>query len=108
MNLIVNATDALQGVEKPKLHIKLESSTDKEIMLTVGDNGRGMDENTRKHAFKSYFTTKKEKGVGLGLATVYGIILDQSGQIDIASAPNGGTSFIMKLPIFNPSTQPDI
>ena len=98
LNLIVNATDALQEVEKPEVKIKLEAPEHGEIRLTVSDNGHGMDENTKNNAFKSYFTTKKEKGTGLGLATVYGIILDQGGHINIESSPGLGTSFIIKLP----------
>lgn len=105
LNLIVNATDALQETEKPKLKIKLRSSPHHEVDLMISDNGHGMDEHTRKNAFKSYFTTKKEHGTGLGLATVYGIILDQGGQIEIESTPGAGTSFIMKLPTSQPSTQ---
>jgi len=103
LNLIVNAKDALQETKNPKVQITLKPTIHGEIDLIISDNGCGMDEKTRKNAFKSYFTTKKEQGTGLGLATVYGIILDQGGQIDIESTPGKGSSFIITLPDYQAS-----
>lgn len=102
LNLLVNAADALQETEQPALQINLYTLANDDICLTVSDNGCGMDEETQKNAFKAYFTTKNNKGTGLGLSTVYGIILDLGGHIEIFSRASQGTTFIMKMPRYTP------
>ena len=69
-------------------------------VITVTDNGTGMDKATRKKVFEPFFTTKElGKGTGLGLAMVYGIITQHNGFVDLTSEPGHGTSFVIFLPI---------
>ena len=66
--------------------------------LTVADNGSGMDEKTAGRIFEPYYTTKAD-GTGLGLTTVYKIIKEFRGDIDVKSVPWHGTAFMISIPI---------
>jgi signal transduction histidine kinase/DNA-binding NarL/FixJ family response regulator len=69
------------------------------LLLEVADNGVGMAPEVLAHIFEPFFTTKeKEKGTGLGLATVYGIVQQSSGWLRVQSAPGEGTAFEILLP----------
>lgn len=74
------------------------------VILTFTDTGSGIPAPIRDKIFDPFFTTKPPgKGTGLGLAIVYGIIQRHGGSIEVASPPEGGTAFIMKLPLDAPA-----
>jgi two-component system, NtrC family, sensor kinase len=98
LNLIFNAIDAMPG--GGSLYIKgEEEETGDFIWLEVTDTGQGIDPEDLQHIFEPFFTTKTDgKGVGLGLAMVYGIIHEHQGLIEVDSTPGKGTTFRIKLP----------
>lgn len=66
------------------------------VTVSVSDNGSGMDETTRERLFELYFTTKAEgQGTGLGLAQVYGLMLQLDGRVDVVSELGKGTTFTL-------------
>jgi len=111
MNLVVNAKDAMLG--GGKICIRTESVTLDEsyrpentfikngpyVMISVSDNGQGMDRETQARIFEPFFTTKeKGKGTGLGLSTVYGIIKQSGGYVFVQSELDRGTTFTIYFP----------
>lgn len=113
VNLVVNARDAIakktgqikietimRSISKPDNTLSYEVDQGEYIELRVSDNGKGMAEDTLQHIFEPFFSTKgPEKGTGLGLATVYGIIRQHNGYIFVESEVNAGTVFTILIPL---------
>ncbi len=100
MNLLLNAAQAIEG-DGGEVFIEtgFEEKNNK-VFIKVGDNGKGMDEETRKNIFDPFFTTKRDKGgTGLGLSITYGIIKEHKGTIDVDTAPGVGTTFTISIPV---------
>ncbi len=78
--------------------------TEEALEIRVADTGDGMSEDVKAHIFEPFFTTKSEgKGVGLGLAVVYGIVQRHHGNIEVESVVDSGTTFTLTLPIAAPT-----
>jgi len=112
VNLAVNARDAMPGggtltietanitVEDGAIDGASPALPGRNVLLRVSDSGTGMPADVIEHAFDPFFTTKAEgAGTGLGLATVYGIVSQAGGRIQIHSEPGAGTTFSITLPV---------
>jgi len=111
LNLAVNARDAMPNggqltvsVGSLTMATPLDGFPDqlpagRWVLMTMEDTGCGMDAETLSHAFEPFFTTKERgKGTGLGLSTVYGIVRQSDGRVQVTSVPGRGTSFQIYLP----------
>lgn len=97
MNLISNATQAIEGKGKVRIKTWKEGNT---AYVSVSDNGKGMNETIKAKIFEPFFTTKDVgKGTGLGLSISHGIIEKHNGTIRVESQLGKGTSFIVGFPI---------
>ncbi|MBW2605040.1 MAG: PAS domain S-box protein [Deltaproteobacteria bacterium] len=112
MNLIINAYHAVEDengkleVTLKEVELGLDDLADRSmtpgayVCLTVADTGAGIDRSVIGRIFEPYFTTKeKDKGTGLGLAVVYGIVKSYKGDIRVYSEPGKGTAFHVYLPV---------
>ncbi len=114
VNLVFNAVDALPRGGVVELGAMLQpwvgdngSAPGRRIVLQVRDNGVGMSEETRRRCLEPFFTTKAQRGTGLGLAMVYGMMQRHDGSIEIDSAPDCGTTIRLIFPEKTPSHDPE-
>jgi PAS domain S-box-containing protein len=109
-NLIFNAVDAMPegGVLTVRTRLGADSRSDSGahvneqpavVHLEVSDTGVGMEEETRRHCLEPFFTTKGERGTGLGLAMVYGMVQRHNAELEIDSAPGQGTTVRIRFPL---------
>jgi len=119
MNLVVNARDAMPQGGRLTLKTAPVNFTvgcqskfgltppGAYVMLEVQDTGVGMDEATQSHIFEPFFTTKEVgKGTGLGLSTVYGIVKQSGGYLDVTSGPGAGSAFTIYFPRLEAIVEP--
>jgi CheY-like chemotaxis protein len=115
VNLVLNARDAMpegggvvievrdSGARDEPVLERLGAAPSHYVVLTVHDTGIGIDLETRQRLFEPFFTTKDPgRGTGLGLATVYGIVRQSGGYIDVRSEAGRGASFSVFLPRTDP------
>ncbi len=117
MNLTVNAQDAMPDggdltievapaeLDEAFCAIHHDAKPGRYAALIVSDTGCGMDENTRRHAFEPFFSTKGDQNSGLGLATVYGVVKQHAGGIWIDSEPGKGARFSIYFPAVLPQPE---
>jgi signal transduction histidine kinase/ActR/RegA family two-component response regulator len=101
MNLVVNARDAIDGSGSIVIGTEVANPAGDgaRVRLSVTDTGAGMDPAVKSRIFEPFFTTKERgRGTGLGLATVYGIVVRAGGTVDVRSTPGQGTTFELTLP----------
>jgi PAS domain S-box-containing protein len=100
VNIMINAS---QAIEKKMGAIVIKTAhleREKENLLQISDDGKGIDEKTIKQIFDPFFTTKRNQGgTGLGLSIAYGIIKEHKGRIEVESKPGSGTTFSIYIPV---------
>lgn len=113
INLIINAADAI--IEKAKVKGKREGlicivteCTPKHVIIKIIDDGIGMNEEVQRRAFEAFFTTKGEKGAGLGLSMALATITIHGGSITLRSQPMEGTMVTITLPLTQPVAAPSV
>jgi len=99
LNLFNNAIYALKGKSSGQIRIKVVWKNS-EVVISIADNGCGFKPESMEKAFLPFYTTKPVgQGTGLGLSTVYGIIQNMGGEIELTSELNAGSVFTIRLPL---------
>jgi PAS domain S-box-containing protein len=109
MNLVLNARDAmpnggLLSVATSTVEVTPQQAAERKVrpgaylVLSVTDTGTGIEPEARAHLFEPFYTTKEGHGTGMGLATVYGLVQQAGGHIEVESQPGAGTTFAVGLP----------
>lgn len=111
VNLVINASDAMNGEGRVDVSVQIDAPTAERrreldlpagplAAVTVADNGRGMTPEVLARCVEPFFTTKdRGRGSGLGLATVYGLVRERGGQMQVQSGPGEGTTIRIWLPL---------
>jgi PAS domain S-box-containing protein len=106
INLVVNGRDAMASGGLLTIRVATEApetghggSAAPYALLSVSDEGSGIDPATASHIFEPFFTTKGDEGTGLGLATVHGIVAQSGGQVVLNTTPGSGSTFTVHLPL---------
>ncbi|MBN3893722.1 MAG: sensor histidine kinase [Nostoc sp. JL31] len=104
MNVLVNAIDAIEESlvkNEGQIRIQTELTDEKQVIIQISDNGIGMSEEVKQRVFDYMFTTKPVgKGIGLGMAIAYQIVVDKHrGTIEVDSTPGYGTEFTIRIPL---------
>jgi signal transduction histidine kinase/ActR/RegA family two-component response regulator len=105
VNLILNAVDAMPNGGTLTLRTRASGSEATptlpgHVQVEVQDTGVGMSEETRRRCLEPFFTTKGERGTGLGLAMVFGVLKRHKAEIEIESAPGMGTTMLLSFPVY--------
>jgi two-component system NtrC family sensor kinase len=100
LNLVMNAAESTHGRGQGRVTVRTTRAGRDAVRLTVADDGEGIPPELLDRIFDPFFTTKEEgKGLGLGLAVVYGIVQEHGGTIDVESRLGAGTAFTVVLPL---------
>jgi signal transduction histidine kinase/ActR/RegA family two-component response regulator len=104
-NLIFNAVDAMPTGGRLSVRTRQTLNADGagRILVEVSDTGVGMDDDTRRRCLEPFYTTKGERGTGLGLAMVYGMVQRHSAELEIESAAGQGTTVRLNFPAYTSS-----
>lgn len=97
VNIMVNAIEALEGVENPEIFLNSFSKNGK-VLIKIKDNGIGMDEELQSKLFEPFYTAKTN-GVGLGLASTLGILKAHEAEISVTSSPGKGSEFTVAFSV---------
>jgi len=99
-NLITNAIDAVADVDNPEIAVRWRRE-DRGVVIEVSDNGAGMPPQDIDRIFDFFYSTKPDRGTGIGLAMVKKIVEMYDGAISVTSAPGSGSIFTLSLPVFS-------
>ena len=99
INIVFNAVDAMPEGGVLTMRTKIAQADAKSVEIEISDTGIGMNEETRRRCLEPFFTTKGERGTGLGLAMVYGVMRRHNADVDLESAVGQGTTVHLRFPV---------